>query len=214
MTKLGPAALADLAAVPADSPAEAGPVRPVAMTADDVYRAHAAAVSRWVARLSGRDVEVEDIVQEVFLVVHKRLPTFRGESSLTTWLYAIVVRVVSDRRQARRWRRWFGLRRARDGATAAELENVHAAGRSPLELLEGAEAQRIVYRILDGLSEAHRTILILFEMQGLSGQEIAAITGTTPENVWLRLHRARKQFSRRFAEWEQAQEKGDGHDDP
>jgi len=70
-----------------------------------LYRAHAAEVERWVARLAGPTVDAEDVVQEVFLVVHRRLPEFRGESAITTWLYAITVRVVVDRRRKEKWRR-------------------------------------------------------------------------------------------------------------
>jgi RNA polymerase sigma-70 factor (ECF subfamily) len=169
---------------------------------DALYRTHAATVTRWVSRLCGRDVEVDDIVHEIFLVVHKRLSTFRGDAEITTWLYSIAVRVVSDRRQARRWRRWFGWRGVTDDDRGDAVAAARAVGPSALELLETQEAQRTVYQVLERLSEEHRTALILFEIEGLSGQEIAAITGTSIENVWLRLHRARKQFTRHFLAWE------------
>lgn len=178
------------------------------LSLDAIYRKHAATVTRWVARLVGRDLEIEDIVHEIFLVVHKRLHTFRGDSNITTWLYGIAVRVVSDRRRGRRWRRWFGWRGDRDRDGNDIVDAARALGPSALELLESQEAQRVVYQVLDTLSEDHRTALILFEIEGLSGQEIAVITGASIENVWLRLHRARKQFTRRFLEWEAEHQPG------
>ena len=171
-------------------------------TLDELYRLHAATVSRWVAWLTGRDVEVEDIVHEVFLVVHNRRHTLRSDASIAAWLYSITVRVVSNRRRARRWRRWFGFTGGDDAGGAAAINNARATSASPLEAMEREEAKAVTYQILDDLSEAHRTVLTLFELQGLSGEEIATITGTSVSNVWLRLHRARKQFSRRLAERE------------
>jgi RNA polymerase sigma-70 factor (ECF subfamily) len=194
---------------PPEAQAAQGAMTSAAPSLDTIYRTHAATVTRWVCRLCGRDVEVDDIVHEIFLVVHKRLSTFRGEAELTTWLYSIAVRVVSDRRRARRWRRWFGWRGVADDERPDAVAAAQAAGPSALELLETQEAQRIVYQVLDRLSEDHRTALILFEIEELSGQEIAAITGTSIENVWLRLHRARKQFTRHFLAWEAEHQPGE-----
>jgi RNA polymerase sigma-70 factor (ECF subfamily) len=171
-------------------------------TLDEIYRCHAPTVAKWVRWLTGRDVDGEDLVHEVFLVVHKRLHTFRPDGNIPAWLYGITVRVVSDRRRARRWRRLFGWVGGGDARSDNVLENVHATSASPLEVMEREEAKRLTYQILDDLSEGHRTVLILFELQGLSGQEIASMTDTSVANVWLRLHRARKQFSRRLFAWE------------
>src|SRR5690348_14493849 len=113
-----------------------------------LYAAHAPAVARWAQRLGGAEVDVEDVVHEVFLVVERRLATFRGESSITTWLYGITANVVRyERRRRRLWR-------AR-GCALAELEP-----RSPLptpaEAIERREAARFVHAILDRMTETHR----------------------------------------------------------
>src|SRR5260221_7211842 len=71
---------------------------------DGLYRRHGEKVSRWVKRLWGRH-DAEDVLHEVFMVVQRRLPEFRGDSALTTWLYAITERVVSGRRRKERFRR-------------------------------------------------------------------------------------------------------------
>lgn len=193
-----------------DRPAAVGVVgepgdeaRRAAPDLEALYRAHAAEVSRWAERLAGPQLEVEDIVHEVFLVAQKRLPSFRGDAKVSTWLYGITVRVVSERRRSRRWRRLFGWRGGRDLAQDPGVD-VADGGPSALERIEALEARRAVYEILDCLKEDHRTVLILHELEGLSGKEIAAITGLSLANVWVRLHRARKAFLVRFQKWEAA----------
>lgn len=171
-----------------------------------LYRRHAAQVARWAARLSGHDNDIDDVVHQVFLVVQRRLPEFRGDAKVSTWLHAITVRVVQEAR--RRQRRWFWpVRRAatvavdaQDGDDAAE--SLAADQPSALELLERKEAGRLVYQVLDQLDEKYRTALILFELEGLSGQQIAEVTKTSRSNVWVRLLRGRQQFIKRFLEWE------------
>ncbi len=162
-----------------------------------VYRAHAEAVSRWARRLAGActDADVEDVVHDVFLVVQRRLPEFRGDSQITTWLYAVTVHVVQNRRRRERLRRWLPLGGPRRDAVAA-------LGPSPLQAVESRQATELTYRILDRLSETDRTMLILFELDGLSGGEIAAITGISPARIWVRLHRARARFRKVFLELE------------
>lgn len=172
-----------------------------------LYRQHASQVARWAARLSGHDTDIDDVVHQVFLVVQRRLPEFRGDAKITTWLHAITVRVVQEAR--RRQKRWFWpVRRAGtaagDGYAADEDggESLAADQPSALELLERKEAGRIVYQVLDQLDEKYRTALILFELEGLSGQQIAEVTKTSRSNVWVRLLRGRQQFIKRFLEWE------------
>jgi len=188
------------------APSDPKPNRP---TLDEIYRKHAPLVARWVGWLTGRDVEAEDIVHEVFLVVHKRLHRLRPDASMLAWLYAITIRVVADRRRARRWRRWFGWVGGGDAGGAEAMKNAPSRSASPLQAIEQKEAKALTYQILDELSEVHRTVMILFELQGLSGEEIATITGTPVANVWLRLHRARKQFLRRLLAWEAKQARGE-----
>jgi len=185
----------------------AGPGAPSEVMPDIgvLYRQHAEDVARWAGRLMGHSADVEDIVHQVFLVAQRRLPEFRGEAKLSTWLHGITVRVVHEaRRRYRRWWRWSPQIR---GAEAADDGGGHSEDRpseqpSALELLEKKEAGRIVYQILDQLDEKYRTALILFELEGLSGEEVAAVTKTSVSNVWVRLLRGRQQFVKRFRAWE------------
>ena len=71
------------------------------MTFEEAYRAHFAFVWRSLRRLGIREEDAADTAQEVFIVVHRKLPEFAGHSKLTTWLYGICFRVASERRRAR-----------------------------------------------------------------------------------------------------------------
>ncbi len=163
-----------------------------------IYREHSAVVSKWVRRLWGPGgasgmVDAEDLLQEVFLVVQRRLGSFRAEAALTTWLYGITVLVVNARRKKERWRR-FLWRRAEP-----ELQLDHdAATPAAQENFERAEASRLVYSVLNDLSERDRTLLILFELEHLPGAEIAVILGMSEPNVWVALTRARVRFKKAF----------------
>lgn len=165
---------------------------------DTIYREHSAAVSKWVRRLwgpggAGASAEVEDLLQEVFLVVQRRLSSFRGDSALTTWLYAITVLVVSGRRRKERWRSLLWRR------AEPELQ-MHYDPELPAvqESFERAEASRLVYAVLDELSERDRTLLILFELERMSGAEIAVVLDTKEANIWVGLSRARARFKKVF----------------
>src|SRR5258706_7468948 len=162
---------------------------------DRLYRQHGETVSRWVQRLWGSG-DVEDILHEVFMVVQRRLPEFRGESSITTWLYSITVRVVSHRRAKERWRR----------VLFARAEPELRVERGPVETrLAGAlrgQAAAIVYSVLDALSERDRALLIMFEIEGMPVASIGEVLAMSEENVCVSLHRARARFrkvhSKRF----------------
>ena len=164
---------------------------------DAIYREHSAAVSKWVRRLWGPGAmggtgDEEDLLQEIFLVVQRRLGSFRAEAALTTWLYGITVLVVNSRRKKERWRR-FLWRRAEP-----ELQLEHDAAPALQQEFERAEAARLVYSVLDTLRERDRTLLILFELERLPGSEIAGIVGTSEPNVWVALNRARHRFKQAF----------------
>jgi len=192
------------AVVPAAAPA-------ARQSFDAVYRAQAKTVSRWASRLLGPGGDCEDIVQEVFIVVRHKLPRFDGRAEITTWLYEITVRVVQEWRRRRRWWWWVTGRgpspsrgRAR---TPPELPGAEA--QDPVSRLEERERVLLLYRVLDGLGEAYRTTFILFELEGLSGERIAEVTGVRLGTVWVRLTRARRIFierMRRLEKREQEQE--------
>jgi RNA polymerase sigma-70 factor, ECF subfamily len=162
---------------------------PVAIDLDEVYRSHAGQVARWVGHLGGPTADVDDLVHEIFLVVDRRMSDFRGDAKLTTWLYRITERVVRGRRRNDRIRRW--LRQTR----RADLERALSPSQlTPIEELERRHAVETVYRILDRLPDKYRDVLILFELEAASGEEIAELTGRKLATVWVHLHRARTRF--------------------
>ena len=163
-------------------------------TTEEVYLAYASSVSRWVQRLGGPRVDVEDAVQEVFAIVQERLPGFRGDSAMRTWLFGITERVVH---------RQLDERRRKEIPTGSAVE---VAGRLPgnnreaFERLTEQEVRTLVYKALDRMTPRYRDALILFELEGMSGEEIAELRGVRAATLWVVLHRARRQFVKRFAE--------------
>ena len=155
-----------------------------------LYRTYAAKVGRWAARLGGPSIEVEDVVQEVFLVAKRRLPAFRtdGGGSVTTWLFRATERIVKAARRKQRLRRLFGVAPADDAAGAA------MAGPIPSDDLERRQEIAHVYRVLDRLPERQRKVLILFELEGLSTHDIATLIGARVGTVRVWLYRARAAF--------------------
>jgi RNA polymerase sigma-70 factor (ECF subfamily) len=170
-----------------------------------IYRQHAHSVAVWARRMGGPGLDIEDIVHEVFLVAHRRLQEWRGEAKITTWLYEVTFRIVHDRRRRRRWLGWLPTRLSGDAAFGPggyDLHELPAEQPGALELLEQQEATATLYEILDGIGEKYRTVIVLFELEGLSGEQIAALTGTSLANVWVRLYRGRRKAMKRFLAWE------------
>jgi RNA polymerase sigma-70 factor, ECF subfamily len=153
-----------------------------------VYRDHVADVTRWASRLGGPGADLEDLVQEVFVLVQRHLATYRGEAQLTTWLFKITANVIRHHRRRERWRTLFGRSHdAREGTTR-EPET------APDDQVAQREASRLVYRALDRMKERYRTAIILFEIEDLPGERVAELMGLTLANVWVVLHRARAEL--------------------
>ena len=164
----------------------------VEMEIGALYRSHARAVARWAARLAGPALDLDEVVQEVFLVAHRQLHKFRRASSPARWLFGITERVVWHKRRKERWRRWLS---GSADQVAAELP---ASEPSPHDLLEGKQATRLFYRALEGVSDRYRTVLVMFELEEMSGPEIAELKGVRLETLWVWLHRGRAQLLKEF----------------
>ena len=161
----------------------------------EVYRQYAPLVARWAYRMGGPNIDVEEIVQEVFLAVHRKLAGFRGDSSLSTWLYRITQNTIRHRRRKERWRAWLA---GSPEDYAAEVPSTSSAS----EALDQRQSTERVYRVLAKMKERHREVLVLFEIEEHSGEEIAELTGAKIATVWVWLHRARAEFAKRLAELE------------
>lgn len=146
---------------------------------DALYRAHARAVARFLARLDGPRPDLEDLVHDVFLTADADRARFRGASTVRTWLFGIAYNLLRARRRRERLRRFL----LREHAPTLEPP----APPSPDATLDAASA----WRTLAQLPEHERVVLVLFELESASGAEIAAALGVKPATVWVRLHRAR-----------------------
>src|SRR5690242_20026116 len=105
-----------------------------------VYAEHAQTVARWAARLGGPAADVDEITQEVFMVVNRRLAEFHGPGRMSTWLFGITAKVAANERRRRKVRNWW-LRLA-PGTSVDEPDRVGAdplPGDGPLEQLEKRE---------------------------------------------------------------------------
>jgi RNA polymerase sigma-70 factor, ECF subfamily len=169
------------------------------LTFDDVYRTYAEIVARWVARLGGPGADVEDLTQEVFLVVDRRLGEFRGQSRISTWLFAIAARVTANDRWRHRRRAWWTRLVPNAGVEVAD------AAETPVQELEKRERRAQFYAALDALGEHQRRALVLFELEEMSIAEIAALMGLRAGGVRVLLHRARRTFLKRMTERELAE---------
>jgi RNA polymerase sigma-70 factor (ECF subfamily) len=152
-----------------------------------IYEAHLDFVWRSLRRLGVRQADASDLAQKVFLTAHTKLPEFEGRSRLRTWLFAICQRVASD------YRRSAPLRR--EVATdAAEIDLFSASPHT--DRSESRQRMRIAEAILDKLPEAQRLVFVLFELEEMSGDEIAELLGISVGTVRSRLRLARDAFGR------------------
>ena len=173
---------------PRHTPPEDGnpPAQPPHLDAARLFRDHAQFVASFVARLGMRREEVDDIVQEVFLVAHRRGGFIPGAARPTTWLAEIALRVSSSARRRQR--------RSREDPDVQTIADSMSSARGPGEQAETAEALRRVQQALEDLDEAKRAVFILFELEGESCESIAAGLGIPVGTVYSRLHKARKLF--------------------
>jgi RNA polymerase sigma-70 factor (ECF subfamily) len=144
-------------------------------------------VSRWVRALGAQDADRDDIVQEVFMVVRRRLRAFDG-TNVAGWLYRIT------RRQVRDFRRRSWVKHIFTNRRVENPDELPDDVKSPAAAAEQGENRRILQTILDRIPESRRSAFVLFEIEGLSGEEIARVQGIPVNTVWTRLHVARKEF--------------------
>lgn len=143
-------------------------------------------VFRAARRLGVAPSALDDVVQDVFLVVHRKLAGFEHRSSLKSWIYGITVRVVRDRRRAQRRRP-----ESPDDDLAA-LPDPNA--RDPQADALRREALATLLRVLDALPDDQREVFVLAELEELTVPEIAEATGANVNTVYSRLRAARKSF--------------------
>ena len=139
--------------------------------------------------------EAWDVAQEAFIKAFQALPTFRGQSAFYTWLYRIVMNVAADRGRARGAQgRAFGTERVPEEDWERVLPDPNAAAESPDAAATRTEERAKIMQALDTLSEDHRRIIMLSDLEGLSYREIAETLDIPMGTVMSRLHNARKRL--------------------
>jgi RNA polymerase sigma-70 factor (ECF subfamily) len=144
-------------------------------------------ILRYVARLIGDD-EAEDLTQEIFVKVSRALVDFRGESSLSTWLYRVATHAAVDRMRSRAGQPAM-LPEPQD--TLTENADTPAHAPSVEQQLVRKQMDECLLEFISQLPENYRTVFVLSELEALKNQEIADILGVNLNTVKVRLHRAR-----------------------
>lgn len=157
-------------------------------TLREVFDAHAAYVLRSLRHLGVAESDLEDIAQEVFVTVHRRLSSFEGRSKLRTWLYGICLRVASD------YRRRAYVRRER--ATADPARDVPEADEQAPDARVEARAE--LQALLDELDDDKRAVVVLYEIEGFSMKEVADILDCPLQTAYSRLHAARDRMVEKY----------------
>ncbi len=147
-------------------------------------------VWRSVRRLGIDAGSVEDVVQEVFFIVHRRLPDFGGRSSYKTWIYSIVLHVVRHHRRS--WTRKDSQRAPEMATRLDELPDLGCRG--PLEQAETADRVRLLDRLLRELDDAKREVFVLAHLEEMTTSEIAEALGENVNTVYSRVRAARAEF--------------------
>jgi RNA polymerase sigma-70 factor (ECF subfamily) len=182
-------------ALSSDLPPQSGAGAPTVHTAPSelpldftsVYDHYFDEVLHWIRAFGGPEAELEDLAQEVFVVVRRKLRAFDG-GNLPGWLYKIAKLTVRDHGR----RAWF--RRIFRGSRAVELDQMPSAAGDPEEALAQRETQRLFYHLVGKMSTRRRETFLLYEVEGYSGEEIARMQDVPLNTVWTRLHHARKEF--------------------
>jgi len=186
-------------------PAPDASVRPGAVDFDAVYEEMVDYVWNVACRMGVRPSDAEDVVQEVFVAVHRRLDKFEGRAHPKTWVFSIAVHFVQHYFRTH-------VRKPGDRATAKGTE-IHALAdqheNGPASEVERMERYDALDRVLARLDEPKRLVFVLAELEQMTLSEIGEIVGANANTVATRLRAARQGFEKALARF-QARELGRG----
>jgi RNA polymerase sigma-70 factor (ECF subfamily) len=150
---------------------------------EQIYRSSAPAVYAVCRRMCGSDDEARELVQDTFVRAWERLTQFRGQSSIGTWLHRVAVNVVLEH-----------LRRTKRDAARLVLTDEDDFGSAPEPV--SAESRMDLATALDTLPAGARTVLVLYDIEGYSHDEIAQMLGLATGTIRAQLWRARRALSK------------------
>jgi RNA polymerase sigma-70 factor (ECF subfamily) len=165
-----------------------------------IYNEHFDFVWRNVRRLGVPEEATDDVVQDVFLVVHRRLEEFEGRSTIRTWLFGILSRVARDHRRAQT------RRDIREAAARAEADR-GSTPPSPADLVAKREAARVLEEMLRAIDDDKRDVFVLVELEQSSVADVAVALDLNPNTAHARLRAARKQFEEAVARFRAKEKK-------
>lgn len=152
----------------------------------EIYDGHFDFVYRCARRMGVHERSLDDAVQDVFLVVHRRLKDFEGRSSVKTWIYGITRRVAKDYRR----------RSERKERGMVPAEGLESPSKGPLESAQRNEAVAILRTILDSFDDSKREVFVLAEMEQMTAPEIASALSVNLNTIYSRLRVARDDFEK------------------
>jgi RNA polymerase sigma-70 factor (ECF subfamily) len=158
----------------------------IPMKTDELFRRHAAFVARFLSRLGVGGDELDDAVQEVFLVVHRHGGYSPGPATATSYLASIAIRAAANHRRRGR--------KSRERSTDVAPDETSSPSQDPARSLETHESLEQLQQALDELDPALKATLVLAELEGENCKTIAAALRVPVGTVYWRLHRARKEF--------------------
>jgi len=162
---------------------------------NEFYASHAQFVARSLRRLAIRDELLDDALQDVFLIVYRKLPELDADQHAKTWVFRITMNVAANlRRQTQRWHKKLG------GGTSALPEGSTAADVQLTRVLHD-EQRALLYKVLDSLDEDKRMVFVLHELEQLGVPEVAEALGLNLNTAYSRLRAARAAFERGVEEY-------------
>jgi RNA polymerase sigma-70 factor (ECF subfamily) len=159
-----------------------------------IYDSYFDFVWRNARRLGVPEASADDVAQDVFMVVQRRMDSYDGRASMQAWIFGILLRVVQDHRRSFR----------RKGARHVPLEQQHSRDvgtseiPSPVEQLERAQRVQLVEQLLSELDADKRSLLILSELEDWTLREIAQFYGSNINTIYSRLRAAKRAFERAY----------------
>jgi RNA polymerase sigma-70 factor (ECF subfamily) len=156
-----------------------------------IYREHARFVWLSLQRLGIHPADLDDIAQDVFMIVHRRLDTFDRRARISTWLFGICMRVAANYRRRRRW--------TREVLSGGFEDERPAALAQADDILVRREQRELAETALNRLEVAKRATFVMFEIESLSCQEIAELMNVPVGTVYSRLHSARRQLEKHLS---------------
>ena len=170
----------------------------------EIYATFQPKILRFIARMVGED-EAEDLTQEVFIKIGSALGTFRGEASLSTWIYRIATNTALDKLRNPSFQRTTSNSPEQQSSShEPEIadKNVWTGEKTPLveHQIFRKEMNDCIQGFIENLPEDYRTVLILNEFEGLKNKEIAEILEISLAAVKIRLHRARERLKNELRE--------------